>query len=75
MPKVDYTRQDEWKKKNIEVVTIRLYKGRRADLKKYADEHGMAFNRLVINALEAYTGIPVGTRKEKAMAEDVADEK
>lgn len=52
---------------------FQMYKGWRDDLRLYAKEHGVSLNRLIINALEAYTGLPVSTNKRK-MQQEKGDE-
>ncbi len=42
-------------------------------MRLYAKEHGVSLNRLIINALEAYTGLPVSTNKRK-MQQEKGDE-
>lgn len=42
-------------------------------MRLYAKEHGVSLNRLIINALETYTGLPVSTNKRK-MQQEKGDE-
>ncbi len=67
------SRQRKWDNENLETVMFQMYKGWRDDLRLYAKEHGVSLNRLIINALEAYTGLPVSTNKRK-MQQEKGDE-
>lgn len=67
------SRQRKWDNENLETVKFQMYKGWRDDLRLYAKEHGVSLNRLIINALEAYTGLPVSTNKRK-MQQEKGDE-
>lgn len=67
------SRQRKWDNENLETVMFQMYKGWRDDLRLYAKEHGVSLNRLIINALETYTGLPVSTNKRK-MQQEKGDE-
>ena len=67
------SRQRKWDNESLETVMFQMYKGWRDDLRLYAKEHGVSLNRLIINALEAYTGLPVSTNKRK-MQQEKGDE-
>ena len=62
--KADYSAQRKWVANNLKVVSFRIYKGRDEELRAYAEERGLSLNKLIVNALEAYTGIPVGKKIE-----------
>jgi|GEM_PF-4230611 len=68
-----FSRQRKWDVENLELVAFRMYKGWKDDLRLYAKERGVSLNRLIINALEAYTGLPVSTNKRK-MQQEKGDE-
>lgn len=67
------SRQRKWDNENLETVKFQMYKGWKDDLRLYAKEHGVSWNRLFINALETYTGLPVSTNKRK-MQQEKGDE-
>jgi hypothetical protein len=66
-------RQRKWDNENLDLVRFQIYKGWKDDLRLYAKERGVSLNRLIINALEAYTGLPVSTNKRK-MQQEKGDE-
>lgn len=53
--KNDYKK--EFNKQNYDNFSIRIPKGKREELKKYADEHNMSLNSFVKKALTEYTDI------------------
>lgn len=63
---IDRSRQTKWDAENLERFTTVVPKGTRDMLKTYADERGLAFNRLVINALESYTGLTISRKTKPA---------
>lgn len=60
-----YKRQRKWAKENQDTVCFQMYKGWSDELQKFANKRGISKNRLIIEALEAYTGLPVSTNKLK----------
>ena len=58
-------RQKKWDRANMKTITFIVYKGRDDELREYAKSNGVPLNRLITNAVTAYTGIPVGKNKMK----------
>lgn len=50
---------NEFVRQNYDRVSITLPKGKKADLKAYADKSGISLNALTVKALEEFTGIPL----------------
>ena len=61
---ISYSIQEAWSSKNMERITKKVYKGTKENLVKFAENNGITLNRLVILALESYTGLTI-SRKTK----------
>lgn len=53
---------DEWNRKNIDRVTIKIPKGKKNVLKTLADKHNTSVNQLVINAVEEQYNVDLTTK-------------
>lgn len=63
--------QEKYDAANFDIVRLKIRKGWKQVLKEYAEEKGISMSRLFIDSIEAYTGLPVGNKKENRREDDV----
>ena len=68
--KADYSAQEAWSSQNMERITTKVYKGTKAALTEFAESKGITLNRLVILALESYTGLTISRKGKKEQTDE-----
>ena len=65
----DYSRQAKWHEKITDHVGFIVPKGKRELIQAYATKHNLTMGKLIIKALESYTGLEIARQQNESNLE------